>query len=396
MFQHEEKLDKGKIKLVSFISFLLGFSQAIIIYVMSSYFKLIAGTENVGLFYLVSYVVVLVILINMHKVVRKLGKARIFLFSVLAKIIAAFLLIYFTPSPWCIVFAGFYMIFASVEWTALDIILESCSIDKLSGRIRGLHLTIFNLGFLFGPLISVKLLEKFDFYGIFFTLFFFNIAIFVIALIKLRYVDHCFNRKLGILDVVKRMAKRKEISRIYYISFVLDVFFALMIIYVPIHLTDLGFSWNEIGRAFTVMLIPFVILQYPAGYLADKKWGEKKFLIFSLIIMSASSLVVFFTISKSVVIWAIILFFTRIGAALIEILRDSYFYKEVDARDVDFIDFFRTATPMGYIVATFFSSIVLIFFPTKFAFIIIAIIVASALYPAFLLKEIKFKDVRKD
>ena len=376
---------------MSFISFLVGFSQAIIIYVLSSYFKQVAGTENVGLFYLISYAVVFLILINLHKLVRNFGKSRVFIFSVLAKIIVAFLLIWFTPSLWCVFFAALYLIFAGVEWTALDVILESYSTDKMSGRIRGLHLTIFNLGFLFGPLLSVKILDYFDFYGIFMTLFFFNSAVLIISLFGLRQVNHRFSHNLGILEVAKKMIRRKEIARIYYISFVLELFFALMIIYMPIYLMDLGFSWDNIGWAFTAMLLPFAILQYPAGYLADKKWSEKKFIIASLLLMLVSTLVVFFTASKIVAIWAAILFFTRIGAALVEVLRDSYFYKEIDASDVDLIHFFRTAMPMGYIVATALSSIVLIFFPTKFAFLIIAVIVASAIYPAFRLKGIKLK-----
>jgi MFS family permease len=392
MLQHEEKLDRGKIKLISFISFLVGFSQAIIIYIMSSYFKLIAGTENVGLFYLISYSIIFLILINLHKVVRSLGKSRVFCFAILIKIISAALLIYFTPSPVCMIFAALYLISAGVEWTALDVILESYSTDKMSGRIRGFHLTILNLGFLFGPLLSVKILEKFNFYGIFFALFLINVIVLIISLLGLSHVKHQFKHELSAWGVIKKMVRRKEIARIYYISFVLELFYALMIIYVPIYLLDLKFSWNDIGWIFTVMLVPFVLLQYPAGYLADKKWGEKKFLIISLIIMFFSTLAVFFTASKRVAIWAVILFATRIGAALIEILRDSYFYKEIDASDVDLIHFFRTAMPMGYIVATALSSVVLIFLPTKYSFIIIAVIVLSALYPAFRLKDIKFKD----
>jgi MFS family permease len=223
-------------------------------------------------------------------------------------------------------------------------------------------------------------------------LFFINSAVLIISLVSLGHVNHRFSHNLGVWEVVKKMIRRREIARIYYISFVLELFFALMIIYVPIYLLDLGFSWDDIGWALTAMLIPFVVLQYPAGLLADKKWSEKKFLIFSLILMLLSTLVVFFTSSKSLAVWAIILFATRIGAALIEVLRDSYFYKEIDARDVDLIHFFRTAMPMGYIIATALSSVVLIFLPTKFSFIIIAVIVLSAFYPAFRLKDIKFKD----
>lgn len=394
MLQHQEKLNRGKIKLISFISFLVGFSQSLIIYIMSSYFKLISGTENVGLFYLVSYAIVLLILLNLHKVVRKLGKSRVFLFAILIKIVAVFFLIYFPPSYLSMIFAAIYLIFAGVEWTALDVILESFSIDKFTGRIRGLHLTIINAGFLFGPLLSMEILGKFNFYGIFFILFFLNIIIFITAILGLRNVDHHFQQEYGIRDVVKKIIKRKEVVSIYYIAFVLELFYALMIIYVPLYLIDLGFSWDNIGWAFTVMLVPFVILQYPVGFMVDKRWSEKKLLIISLLVMLVSTLVVFFTSSKSVAIWAIILFATRIGAALIEILRDSYFYKEIDARDVDFINFFRTAMPMGYIVATVLSFVVLIFFPIKFAFIIVAAIIASAFYPAFHLKDIKFKDIK--
>lgn len=392
MLQHEEKLDSKKIKLIRFISFLIGFSQAIIFYVMSSYFKLISGTENVGLFYLVSYGVALLILLNLHKAVKSLGKSRVFYFSVLATIFSVFFLMAFTPSHWCIVFAALYLISTSVAWVALDVILESCSTDKMSGRIRGFHLTIFNLGFLFGPLISTRILDRYSFYGIFLALFFINSAVLIISLVGLGHVNHRFNHNLGVWDVVKKMIRRKEIARIYYISFVLELFFALMIIYVPIYLLGLGFSWDDIGWALTAMLVPFVLLQYPAGLLADNKWSEKKFLILSLLVMFFSTLLVFFTASKSVAVWAAILFMTRIGAALIEVLRDSYFYKEIDARDVDLIHFFRTAVPMGYIIATALSSIVLIFLPTKFAFIIIAVIVLSALYPAFRLKDIEVKD----
>jgi len=38
--------------------------------------------------------------------------------------------------------------------------------------------------------------------------------------------------------------------------------------------------------------------------------------------------------------------------------------------------------PLGYILATFFSTLLLIVFPVKAIFIFIAVVVVSALYPA--------------
>lgn len=175
--------------------------------------------------------------------------------------------------------------------------------------------------------------------------------------------------------------------RIYWISFALEFFYALMIIYTPIYLLDLGMSWQQIGVIFTIMLVPFVLLQYPAGFLADKKTGEKELIIFAVVFMAFSTLSIFFFNSKSIFVWGAVLFATRIGAALVEILRDSYFYKQIDGRDVDIINFFRTATPFGYVFAALLSSLTLFFLPLKFVFVLIALVLFLSLYQAIKLKD---------
>jgi len=384
---HDEQLDKKKIRLISFISFLFGFSQAILLYVMSFYFKTATGTENVGIFYTVSYIIVLIILLNLHKLVWKIGKSNVFYFSLLAKIVLVFFLTLIPPSYLSILLLMGYIIFTSLEWTNLDVILESFSKDQLSGRIRGIHLTVFNLGFLLGPFISTKILEGLNFQGIFALILIFNAVAFSLALIGLRSVNHEFSQKLKVSEVVKKVFQRKDVMGIYYISFVLEFFFALMVIFTPLYLLDIGFSWDKIGIIFTIMLVPFVLLQYPAGILADKKLGEKEMIIAALLIMAGSTLSVYFIQSLSVLVWGAALFATRIGAALIEILRDSYFYKKIDGHDVDLINFMRTSTPVAYILSTAMSTIFILVFSLKFAFILVALVVLSALYPAFKLRD---------
>ncbi|HAI74358.1 MAG TPA: hypothetical protein DCS28_02445 [Candidatus Moranbacteria bacterium] len=389
MKHHSEQLNENKIRLTAFVSFLMGFSQAVLIYVISSYFKLATGTENVGIFYAVSYGIFLIILLNLHKVVRVFGKSNVFYFSLLAKISAIVFLIFSEPSMAGILLLMLYIVLGHTEWVALDIIIESFSTDKMSGRIRGTHLTILNAGFLFGPFVSVYILDKIGFNGIFVFSLIFNAFVFIFALIGFRKVNHKFEQKLKVIDILKKVLRRKNILRIYYISFVLEFFYALMIIYTPLYLRDLGYSWENIGLIFTAMLIPFVILQYPMGILADKKTGEKEFLIFSLIIMAISTIGAYFIGAGSLFIWAAVLFATRIGAALIEILRDSYFFKRIDGYDVDLINIFRTAVPVAYIVAAIFSSFIFFFLPIKSVFLIVGIVVLSALYPAFKLQDNK-------
>jgi MFS family permease len=276
-----------------------------------------------------------------------------------------------------------------MEWVSLDVILESYSSDNTSGRIRGKFLTIMNFGYLLGPFLSTRILDKFNFQGVFLLLFFINIIILYFSLAKIRKVNHEFVGNVTVKDIVNKVIKRKNILRIYYVSFILELFYALTVIYTPIYMLDLGMSWNEIGIVLTIMLLPFIFVQYPMGVLADKKFGEKEFIILSLFIMSAATAGIYFINSKSVLIWSLVLLATRIGAALIEVLRDSYFYKRIDGRDVDVINFFRTAQSFGYIIATICSTFILLIFSVKAVFIFIAIMVFSALVPAFFLVDNK-------
>lgn len=387
--KHKEKLDETKLKLSSFVTFLMGFSNAVLIYVMSSYFKLATGTENVGIFYIISYSIFLIVLLNLHKLVRLWGKSNVFYFSLLANIVVIFLLVFTTPSKIGVFLLMLYIILGHIEWVAMDVIVESFSVDNMSGRIRGLHLMILNAGFLFGPFISTYILEKMDFHGIFIFALIFNCFVFIFGLIGFRNINHKFEQKLKVNEIIRKVTAKKDILRIYYISFALEFFFALMTIYTPIYLRDLGYSWESVGWIFTIMLVPFVLLQYPMGILADKKTGEKEFIIIALLIMACSTIGIYFIGAGTTAIWAAVLFITRIGAALIEIMRDSYFYKKIDATNVDVIHFFRTSLPVAHIVAAIIASMMLIFLPTKSIFIMTGALVLSALYPAFKLIDNK-------
>ena len=392
ILKHKEHLDARRVKIITFMSFLLGFSQALLTYVLSTYFVRAAGTDNIGIFYFISYIIILFSLLNLHKFVRFLGKSQVFYFFLILKIFAIAALIFLPPSPGGILFLMFYIIFGVLGWVSIDIILESFSIDHRSGRIRGLYLTIANAGFMIGPFISSRILQSEGFSKIFLLSLIFNIIILLISFFGVGAVNHGQPPKTTVKELLKKVSKRKNVLKAYYIAFVLDFFYALTIIYVPLHLLSLGLSWHDLGFVFTIMLIPFVLIQYPAGMLADRKLGEKELLIFSLLVISLSTASIYFVETPSIALWSFILFITRIGAALIEVLRDSYFYKRIDGHDVDLIDFFRTSRPVAYILASIFSTLLLFVFPLKSVFILISVVAAIGLYPAFTLADNKAEE----
>ena len=149
----------------------------------------------------------------------------------------------------------------------------------------------------------------------------------------------------------------------------------------PIYLHEtIGFDWLTIGALFTVMLLPFVILEIPAGWLADKYISEKRIFALGFLIISAAVALFFFTKSNNFFVWAMVLLLSRCGAALIESMRESYFFKIVDVQDIDYINFFRNLSPLSYLIISGLSIILLNYYPIEYIFICLAIILLSGIY----------------
>lgn len=385
--KHKEKINPSKLRLVGLIAFLFGFADAFLIYVVSSYFKEAFHTENVSAFYFIVFSVVLLALFHLHTAIRRLGKSLLLFLLLVSTIMTNAILILLEPSWITVLVLMIHMILANLIWVDLDIVLESFSEDRRSGRIRGFHLMIINTGWLLAPFISVTLLEWFGYQSIFFVGLLLYSVILIIALLSLRNVNHKFKEKITPRQILHKVRRKSDILRIYHISFAIEFFYAIMIVYAPLYLLKLGFDWRDIGIIFTVMLVPFVLIQYPLGLLADKRFGEKEMLILFLLIMGISTVFLPVISSRNVWVWAAAFFVTRVGAAGIDVLRDSYFYKRIGPGDVDIIAFFRTARPAANIFAALVVGLSLFFFSLQSVFFVIALVVASSLGSAFALVD---------
>lgn len=390
--KHLERLNPKKINLINLVSFLLGFSSALTAYVVSSYFKEISGENNVSIFYVIIYFIILIALLNLYKIIKRAGTEKTFFISILFFAGSAWLLSFLPTSSAGVIVLMINIIAATLCFTVKDIILESCSTDRLSGRIRGWHLTLMNLGFILAPFISMQILAKYNFKGVFLLQF---IAVAITIFLAYFGLKRMGNKKNQVSPErfqalgIEKIKKNRDVMRIYYIAFILDLFYFLAVVYIPIYLKNLGMSWESIGLIFTFMLLPFVILPYPLGVIADKKTGEKELLIIALLILALTSGYLFFISSTNLYVWGIFLFLTRIGAASLEMLRDSYFYKKIDGRDVNIIDFFRTSYPAAYIAGSIALIIMLFFLPLKSIFIFAFLSTISGLWPAFALTDSK-------
>jgi len=163
-----------------------------------------------------------------------------------------------------------------------------------------------------------------------------------------------------------------------------------MVIYTPIYLHDyLHFGWEQIGLIFTVMLVPFVLVDFPLGQLSDKI-GEKKLLLAGFSITILFTLLIPLITLPIVWLWAAILFGTRVGAATIEVMAESYFFKEVREKNSDEISFFRNTYPLSFVIAPLVAIPVLLFVPHfKYLFFVLAAIMLVGLLLALRLRDVK-------
>jgi MFS family permease len=194
-------------------------------------------------------------------------------------------------------------------------------------------------------------------------------------------------RKIDPKAEVMEFIKTKSIRTIGAINVLLQLFYTFMVIYVPIYLTEvIGFSWSELGLILCIALIPFVLLDSPVGELADKKYGEKEFLIIGFSILSVTSAAIAFVDSTNLLVWAGLLFLSRVGASLTDVSSETYFFKKAQGRD-ELIGIYKIGTPLAFMIGPLIGSLVITIFPFNYVFVILGIILLAGVYLASRLKD---------
>ncbi|MEK7140183.1 MAG: MFS transporter, partial [Patescibacteria group bacterium] len=376
-------------KIIYLAGFLFSIPVALTSYINSSFLENYLNAYYVSIIYVLASVLTILALLEMPRMLTHFGNRKtILLFS--AFIVLAFLGLALGKNA-AVIVSAFVLYFISLNliFASLDIFIEDFSENSSTGSIRGLYLMVINSAWVIAQLISGSIIAKSSFHGIYLFsagLIILFSAIFVLFLRNFKDPEY---RKVPVLKTVKIFIKNKNISKIYLVSFILKFFFAWMIIYTPIYLhTYMHFGWDQIGIIFSIMLLPFVILTYPFGKLSDKI-GEKKMLFVGFLISAFFTLLIPFMAESKLFWWAGILFMTRVGAATIEVMSESYFFKSIREEDDDEISFFRNTNALSYIVAPLVAIPILMFVPSfKYLFVVLSAILLAGAFLALRLRDV--------
>lgn len=370
---------------------LLAISSALPAYVQSNFLGQFIDLQTIGYIIMIANASSLLAIIFFPKLIKKL--TNYFVTQVALTVYGASLLgmAISENAAMAIMSIVIFIISSNLVWINMDILIESFSQNKSTGRTRTIYFTFINAGWILSPLASSYLITKGEYSLIFLVSALLVIPVFSIFAHQARDLKHDIaydNKALG--PVIIRMFKDKNRRGIFMISLLLQLFYSSAVIYIPFHLLhNLGMEYGVLGPIFSLMLIPFLIIEIPAGIMADKYWGEKEMLIAGMVIISISLFSFYFISSPIVWLWAIFLFLSRIGAALVEAMRESYFFKIVDAKDLVDINLFRTTGPIAYIIASALAIIILYFFPLNYLFLFLGLIMLSGLTFAVSLRDTK-------
>ena len=377
-------------KITYLASFLFSIPIALVSYINSSFLETYINKNYMGFVYIFASIVTILSLVQMPKILSKLGNRLTISLSL--SLMCLSLILLSVGNHIFIIIPAFIIYFASTSlvFSSLDIFLEDFSKNSSIGTLRGLYLTFINIAWVLAQVISGSIINKSSFSGIYLFGAGFIFLVLIIFILFLNNFKDPKYKKFYLLETIKSFLKNKNLLKIYLTNFILQFFYVWMVVYTPIYLHEyMNFGWDKIGIIFSIMLVPFVLLDFPLGRLSDKI-GEKKMLIIGFLIIILAVLKIPFINENTIWVWALVLFMTRVGAATIEIMNESYFFKEITKENADEIIFFRNASSLAYIVAPLLAIPVLILVPSfKYLFFILSAILLSGLFVSLRLKDVK-------
>ncbi len=386
----EAKRQKQNLAIIYALGLIVAISTALPSYIQSNYLNQFVGLKTVSLFFIVANIFGAASILFFPNVIKRFSNYlsgrwlfALYVFS-----------LYGLSAAWsplsALAFIALYSVSNNLLWISFDIIIERFSCNATTGQTRTIYFTFMNLGWIIAPSLSYWLVAK----GGYSLSFLVSVAFAIPCLaaffaLRRRFQDDTKKyQKESPIRSLKKTWQDKNLRSSFIIATLLQLFYSSAVIYVPIYLVqNLGMSWTSIGPIFSFMLIPFLLIEIPAGKIADRYLGEKEMMFIGVLILSLA-LFLFFSIDKPVVwVWASVLFFSRVGAALVESMKESYFFKLVDASDVGLINIFRLTTPLAYVINSAIAIIILDYFPVNYIFLAMGLIMTSGLLAVLAIKD---------
>lgn len=377
--RHLERTNNNTLYAICFIGFVFTLHHALPVYINSTYLSQYVSEKNVGLIYTFAAIATIIALSSITTLLRKFGNFKTVTTLILGQAVALTGLIFSPNTLWVIAAFLAYTVCVNLIVFSIDVFVESESDNRFTGGIRGLFLTSLNMAWVLSPLLVGALVATDDYWKVYAAAIALLFPFLFLLHKNLRTFKDPQYPTTSFKASIRKVWNNKNFYHIFSITALLNTFYAWMVIYTPIYLHEhIGFDWETIGFMFTIMLLPYVLFQFPLGKLADSKFGEKEFLGIGFIIMSLSTISLSF-IGKEAWMWIVLLFTSRIGASIAEVMVETYFFKQIHTKDSNILSLFRMTRPTAYIISPIITFVGLYFLDYKYLFTLLGILMIYSL-----------------
>ncbi len=373
---------------------LLVFHTFVVAYINSSFLEQFIDTASVGTIYTVGSALSVLVFLFISRVLKKVGNFKLTVGLLCANFAAVLGMSFATTLEVAIPLFIVHLITVPLIIFNLDVFMEERigNDESGTGSSRGLLLTLASLVGACSPLISGLLIstDGSDFTNAYLVSAATLIPVLIILLFFFKDFSDPEYGEIDLFSAINTFWANVNIRSVFIAGFLLQMFFMMMVVYTPLYLTSrIGLSWAEFGIIMFFAQLAYVLFEYPIGIIADRYIGEKEMMGFGfLIIIIATSWMSFVTVA-SVLVWSIIMFTTRVGAALVEVTTESYFFKQTKSSDAQIISFFRLTRPLAYVLGAVIASLALLYIPFHFLFVVFALLMVPAMFCTLYIEDTK-------
>lgn len=350
----------------------------LIIYILTPYLATFMPDSSTALVISLGAIITLSVFPFMPHLVRQYGPRRLAIFFAAVEAFAlGWLALGPTPLPATLLVALAVATTPLLDYQ-LDLMLEATiAKEGTTGRIRTLFLTAGNVILVVAPLFAGLLLDSTEAYWRVFAVAASTLFPFIVVMSMKRLPQGTPPNFVNMIEAARCLSKDRDLRAIILSHGTLQFFYHLAPLFIPLYLHNtLGIPWQNLGWIFAVMLLPFVLLEYPAGWIADRLWGDQELLIGGFVLLSvgfvALSLV---TATTTIFVILIILVLNRSGAALVEAMTEGHFFRRVSEADASTVGIFRMTRPVAALMAPIVGSILLVSSGYSTLFVVTGIII---------------------
>lgn len=359
----------------------IGFSSFVTVFSVALEEKL-QNEVHVGYYLAITAFVALLTSLLSTVVLKKIPKVLVAKAS-LFLICEAFFLFTIAASIWqLLIFDMIRMICVTMFLITLAMFVRDSAEENQIAIAEGKYYFFTNIGWMIGPFVGGMLAGSFGneatyiFAGIMYL-----ITLFLLAHQHMIVKNPSLESEKEEMTLtefwynIRDYFQKPQLIRCFIIGFGMYFWWCLYKIYIPLMVTDLGFSKGVMGTVLSLSMIPPIALELWITKKAQKK-GVKKYLIFGYLWLALFAILYVLFKIPIVILGAIIL--ANIGIAFVEPLSDANFFQTVEKKDEEkFYGIYNTAYPLSNIVTPLFGSMVIALVGIKGIWIIAAIVFVS-------------------